>query len=143
MLRALLLPSACVMLQAAEPWNEAQAAFRKELQPGATGCLVYLERLDSASVRIRVLAQGTRLALLEGEPLGQPAYAFKVHTPGGSESLWLVTEVPEGAQALRVRLRGDLFNPEVVLTLPKPGNVEGSILQAVMGKAESKPSKSS
>lgn len=138
MLRSLLLPSACLVLQAAHPWDDAQAAFHRELQPGATGCLVYLERLEAGAIRVRVLAQGTRFGLVEGEPLGHPALAFKVQTPGGAESLWFVTQVPEGAQILRLRLRGGLFNPEVVVALPKPGQSEGTILQAVLGKAEPK-----
>jgi hypothetical protein len=91
---------------------------------------VYLERLDLHSVRIRVQAKGTRFRVVEGEPAGVASHSFKVNTPRGGESVWFVTQVPEGAQALRLRMFGEDFCPEVLLALPKVGGVEASVLQA-------------
>ncbi len=130
---ALLVPLACLSIQAADPWMEAQAAFRKELQPGYMGCLVFAERLDATTLRLRVVAKDMRIGFLEGEPLGYSTHSFKVRAHHGSSDLRLVTVVPEGATALRLKLQGDDVSPEVLVQLPKPGGVEPVILQFEAG----------
>lgn len=125
----LALPLACLVLQAGDPWIEALACLKREVPADHLGCLVYLERLDATSLRVRVLAQGTRFAQVEGEPLGQPEFRFNASARGGSGDLRLVTEVPEGARLLRLRLHGEAFSPEVLLHLPKAGEAAGVLLQ--------------
>ncbi|HJW31846.1 MAG TPA: hypothetical protein VJ505_00635 [Holophagaceae bacterium] len=130
---ALLVPLVCLSIHASDPWTEAQASFRKEVQPGYMACLVFAERLDATTLRLRVVAKDMRIGFLEGEPLGYPAHSFKVRAPHGSSDLRLVTVVPEGATSLRLRLQGDDVSPEVLVPLPKPGGVEPVILQFEAG----------
>ena len=139
---ALFLPLVCLSLQASEPWADAQATFRKELQPGALGCLVYVERLDAGSLRLRVLSQGMRFGLVEGEVLGHPSYGFKARALRGTSEIRLVTEVPEGATVIRLRIQGDDFSPEVLVRLPKAGETAGVILQSEVGPPSGPASKS-
>jgi hypothetical protein len=126
---AMLMPLACLVVHAGDPWAEAQAEFRKGMHPGFIGCLIYVERLDAQNLRLRVQAQETRFGFLEGEPVGYPTHAFKVRAPRGASDLRLITVVPEGATAIRLRLQGDEVSPEVLVRLPKPGESEGVVLQ--------------
>lgn len=127
---ALLLPMVGFVLHAGDGWSEAQALLRRELQPGYVGCLVYLERLDATSLRVRVLGSGMRVGLLEGEFTGFASHAFRVRVPRGSADLRAVTAVPEGCSTLRIKLHGEAFSPEVVMHVPKVGEHEGVLLQA-------------
>ncbi len=128
------LPPACLHLQAGLPWTEALESLRDHLPQGAVGCLVYLERLDASSLRVRLVAQGTRFQALEGEPMGFERYAFRSRAPQGTTDLRLVTYVPEGCATLRIRLLGQDFAPEVVLPLPKVGEASGTVLQGSAGE---------
>jgi hypothetical protein len=130
---AMLMPLACLVLRAGDPWVDAQAGFRRELQPGYAGCLVYLERPDATSLRIRVLGSGTRLGGLEGEFPGASTHAFRVRVPRGSADLRVVTVAPEGPTLLRLKLQGEAFSPEVVLRVPRPGETESVLLQSELG----------
>ena len=130
---AMLVPLACLSLHAGDPWADAQAAFRKEVQPGFTGCLIHVQRLNATSLRLRVQSKDLRLGFLEGEPMGQPAgqagYGFKVSAPRWTSDLSLITVVPEGSTAFRLRIDGDEVRSEVVVHLPKPGESEKVVLQ--------------
>ena len=129
MRKVMLLPLACLMLQGGEPWADAQAMFRKELRPGHVGCLVYLERLGGSTLRLYLVAAGTRFTRVEGEPLGRSDLAFRLQVPRGSSDLRLVTEVPEGASLLRLKVVGEDISPDLMLHLPKPGEGEGTLVQ--------------
>lgn len=135
MLMSVLTPMVYLVMPWGDGWSEAQAAFHRELQPGYAGCLVYLERLDASSLRVRVLGAGTRMGLVEGDFPGYGTHAFRVRVPRGSSDLRAVTAVPEGGGLLRLKLQGEVFSPEVTLRVPRPGEVEGVVLQAELGPA--------
>ncbi|HJV23090.1 MAG TPA: hypothetical protein VJ570_10345 [Holophagaceae bacterium] len=126
---AMLLPLACLSIQAADPWATAQAAFRKEIQPGYVGCLIHLERLDATTLRVRISGQDLRFGMIEGEPLGNSAYGFRARALRGSADFQVVTLVPESASALRLKLQGEEIATEIVLNLPRPGATGDAVLQ--------------
>lgn len=126
---AWLMPLVCLSIHASDPWREAQAAFNQQLQPGFMGCLVYVERLEGTSLRLRVQTKGLRLGFLEGDPVGQPGYTFTASAPRGTSDLRLVTVVPEGATTLRLKLHADEARTELLVHLPKPGESEGVVVQ--------------
>lgn len=137
---AMLWPLACLVLRAGDAWGEAQAMLKAKVEPGHVGCLVYVERLGGSTLRLYLVASGTRFMRVEGEPMGRPDLGFKLQAPKGSGDLRLVTEVPEGASQLRLRAVGEDFSPELVLHLPKAGEAEGTVLQVEGPSAERKAS---